>query len=220
MLTPNALSVVTARRVRTSQPQSEAKTGGLFSWVPSGVPTKTTPFGVRTNLSSQVKIGSTALPARFTVVLIISTPVAGGTGELFRIATTGLASNGIRIDAGAGTTSTVFAYTANGVVNGAGKTIAYAAVNEAPVVMVSNWTPTGHTSWGGKGCEAVTVWAESMSMIVPSPPNIYIGAGTNPCHPYGVIILPGNVSDAQARAIIRNPYQIFLGPTNPIWGAA
>ena len=162
------------------------------------------------NFAAMTAVGkSPAVAARpFTVVLVMAFPVASVANGYGIYVGSG---NGFRLDMMTTGGGIYAGWTANGVANG-GNTArdGTAKFDMRPVVLVSDWTATGQTSWWRRRGEAMVSWSDSFGYLAPSNTTVYLGQGAAGCERhYGAYLLEGNVGEAGARALLENPWQIF-----------
>jgi len=214
--------IVPSRRIWTRQPQQvveidRANTFGArcdFSWLASNDAKSAqkivTNQAIAANFTTQIGYGkSNAVAARpFTVVLVMAFPVpsvGGGYGIYVG------SGNGFRLDVMTTGGGIYAGWTANGVANGVNSPWDASGVFDMrPVVLVSDWTAAGQTSWWQRQGMAPVSWSDSLGYNSPSDTTVYLGqdfAGAE--RMFAAYILKGNVGEAGARELLRNPWQIF-----------
>ncbi len=188
--------------------------GSLFSFNAAAstvqINPRVTRGGVRSNVTASTNLGKVSgVDKPFTIVIVASTPATVSGIESFRIASTTAAADGLRIDATSGSNSTIVTYTANGVANGTSKPLYYSAHNEAPLVIVTNWSAAGHNSWAGKVGDTLHAWTDAIAWVNPVGASVFVGKATNPMHYYAIVVVPGSVSRDRATELIANPWQLW-----------
>lgn len=196
-----------------------------FSWLASlnanGVPKIAASAGLAANFSTQIGYGkANAVAARpFTVVLVMAFPAPSvGSGYGIYVGS----GNGFRLDTFTTGGGIYAAWTANGVGNGDNTFRDGSGVFDMrPVVLVSDWTSTGQTSWWQRQGMAPVSWSDSFGYNGPSDTTVYLGQnGAGAGRMFAAAILRGNVGEAGARLLLQNPWQIFKPQPRRIWTAS
>lgn len=210
------------RRARLSPPFSEGiDTSNEFGrkvdwwWTPHrslGAFTKSVGMaGIMANPSAGQAFGraSVCLNDTFTVVLLLAFPSANVSSST--ILTVG-SGDGFRIDTTTTGGGMYAAWTAQGVANGDDSfRDATGIFDTRLVVLVSDWSSSGQTSWWKRTGEAETTWTDSWNYAEPTNAAVEIGgSGSAASFIYGAMILRGNAGQRGARKLIADPWQMFL----------
>jgi len=208
--------------IRTQQPQDTLEIDRnnvfgqrcTFAWTASkdrsGQPKIFANAGHAVNFNTFTAAGKSlaSLSRPFTIVLVMAFPVASvGSGYGIYVGS----GNGFRLDLQTTGGGIYAGWTANGVANGSSQPRdGTATFDMRPVVLVSDWTATGQTSWWKRQGEPLVTWTDSLGYINPTDSTVYLGQNATGCQRhYAAFILKGNVGETGAKNLIENPWQIF-----------
>jgi hypothetical protein len=208
--------LIPRRTVRTSQPQHQTIVNGGVGWSAGYglVPTTVGGFGRKSKPAALTSVGTVSsfvTDKTFTVVAIYACPLASQSAGQLRI---GGDYDGIRLEVttSAGGLNPV-AWTATAVANLPFDVVGVSGFDDTPLVSIASCGPSDIKTWfgasgaGSSKFSGIYSHANTVAMVAPSNLNIRI---TGPAMDwYGVIVIPGRVSDAYAIDLIRNPWQIF-----------
>jgi len=169
-----------------------------------------TPNGVATDFSSQYVIGNSPSVAGrpFTLVFVFTMPVANvGAKDSVYVGS----GNGFRASPYTSSGGMYWPWTANGVANGEGSPRDASGVfDNRKIVLVSDWTATGQTSWWKRDGVDLVSWSDTFGYIPPTDLSVKIGQSGNGAAKFlAAYVLEGNVGAQGAAEIIKNPWQIF-----------
>jgi len=193
----------------------------LASELRNGHPRVTGPSGLASDFQSQIVVGNAPCTASrpFTVVVVMAFPQANIAAQAQIYVGSG---NGFRLDTNTTEGGMYGLWTANGVANSAMPHL-YASnqFDMRKIVLVSDWTPSGISSWWRRDGFSAQSFSETIGYIAPTDTRLLLGLNPNGAAKfYGVYILRGNVGEAGARKLIENPWQIFEPEQIPLFYSA
>ncbi len=205
---------------RTRQPQGVVPViDGGFAWVGPQARLSPTPGqgGLFVSPSTATTIGTfnRCISKTFTVITVYANKDASqAQKEVLRI---GAGSTGVRWDfATTAGGANPDQWTLNGVANGTNQIRNINPFDTKPRVNVASFDPVSFEVTSGElGGKALLTYIQTASMIAPSNGSVIVTGG--PIQFYAVIILPYRVSQARARQLIQNPWQLFQPEQRLLW---
>jgi hypothetical protein len=207
------------RRSWTEQPQEGADASDGFVWNAAtgrGSSKGVGLSGVYTNAAnSSVATTGLVTDQRRTVVVVFACPSSTlSLSQVLRIGASGPA-DGVRLDVTGGSSSFSAQWTMNGVANlnalssgviSTFSTRAYVAVLAYDAAQTTSWLgPIGGQSPFDSG--GISTGNTTAAMLSQTDLDVQVAGSTYPV--YAVAILTTKVDDAEAKSIIRNPWQLF-----------